>query len=156
MGAPATLSADASDAEVENLHITGGGHEDLGWLQVAVHDAGSVRRLQRLRHLDAYVEELRGTCRAPDEAVLECFSFEQLHDEEVLSLALVEFLDCADTRMPQPRDRARIALQFLESVEIVAESPGEELDRDSAAQLKIFGVEDGSGAAPERMQQVEA
>ena len=81
---PRALGRDFCQAEVQDLDASIGGHHDVGWLEITVHDALLVRRRQRVGHRDADLED---PCR-PDSPParnqpVERLAFDDLHREEV-------------------------------------------------------------------------
>jgi hypothetical protein len=45
------------EAEVEHLGLAAFGHDDVGWLDVAVDDAGGVRRVERVGNFDREIDK---------------------------------------------------------------------------------------------------
>ena len=74
---------DARQAEVEHLHVAVAAHHDVLGLDVAMDDAGGVRRGQRPRHLPADVHGRRQRLRRLDERPQRPSVDELLDDEEL-------------------------------------------------------------------------
>ena len=150
VGAPAR-ALDPGEAEVQDLHLPARVHEDVRRLDVAVHDAPGVRRLEGVGDLDAHGEQvLQVERRTPRHHLCERLAFEQLHDDEVLPLVLLDREDRADAGMVQRRGGARLALEALERRSVLGELGGQELQRDAAAEARVLRlVDDAHPAASE-------
>ena len=86
----------------------------------------------------------KGCCA---DALRERLSLEQFHRDEVPAFVLADRVDRADVRVIQRRGRARLALKPLERDGIGARRVGQELQRDAAAELRVFGFVDDAHTA---------
>ena len=137
---------DLREAEVEDLGLPARDDEDVGRLQVAVHDPLRVRRLQRVRDLDPEVQQRPEVERPPPDPVREGFPLEQLHGDEVLPLVVVDLVDRADSRVIEGGGSAGLALEALERGRVLGHFRGQELERDVPAELRVLGLIDDAHA----------
>jgi hypothetical protein len=86
------------------------GDEDVGGLDVAMHDPRVVRRFQRVGDLDGPPQQFVRLQRLVPDALLQRLPFQQFHGDEGLPLVLADFVDHADVRMIQTRGGARFPL----------------------------------------------
>ena len=129
------------ETEVEELDSRLREHHVAG-LQVAMHDPAPVRLVQRVGDLPADTKRLFEGELAPGQTVGECLAFQELHDE-VLGLALTSHVvERADVRVRQLRDRLRLTLQTLARLGRRGQPRGQDLDRDLAAEPRVFGAVD--------------
>jgi hypothetical protein len=131
---------DLRKAEVEHLGLAARRDEDVGGLEVAVHDPFRVRRLQRVRDLDPDVEQRTDLAGTPPDPVREGFSLEQLHRDEVLPLVLVDLVDRADPRVIERGRGPGLALETLERGRVLGHFRGQELERNVPAELRVLGL----------------
>ena len=75
------------------------GHEDVSGLNVAVDNAGTVRRFEGFRDMDTKFDEARFRDRFPSYVACESDPVEQFHHDEGLAFELVNLVDCANARM---------------------------------------------------------
>ena len=128
-------------------------HGDVGRLDVPVHDARLVSRVERVGHLDRVVEEPIGGHGAAPDHVLEGFPLHHLHHDEGLPFVLPDVVDRADPGVVQARRQARLALEALESGCVGGEPLGKELEGDLATEVAVGGgVDDSHPAASELLQ----
>ena len=138
---------DLREPEVEYLRVAAIGHEDVRGLDVAVNDALGVRRVERIRDLNADVEQRVDTEWLGAHPVLQCAPFQEFHREEGPSLGFLDFVDRADVWMIQRRCGARLALEALERLRIADEIVREEFQRGKPAEPRVFGLVDHTHAA---------
>ncbi len=82
-----------------SLHDAVVGHEDVGRLDVAVHDEAGVRALQAFGHLHGDVENARRLALPAREPPLHRLAFEQFHDDERAAAVVADVEDAADGGM---------------------------------------------------------
>ena len=97
----ATVINQLRQSEVEDLRLSARGNEDVCGLQIAVDDAFAVRNVERVGDLRPNVEDLVERQRVTVDLPVQAFAFQQLHGDEVLSVALLDRVDGADIRMIQ-------------------------------------------------------
>ena len=150
VGSPAR-HLDSGEAEVEDLRLAAGVHEDVRRFDVPVHDAPGMRRLEGVGDLDAHGEQvLQVERRTPRHHLRERLAFEELHDDEVLPLVLLDRVNRADSRMVQRGGGTRLALETLERRRVLGQLGGQELQRDAAAEARVLRlVHDAHSTASE-------
>ena len=134
-------------SEVENLGVAASGHEDVGGLDVAMHDALGVRRIERVGDLNAKVEEGVGFQGPARHAVLEGLAVEQFHDDEALALMLANLVNGADVGMVERGRGAGFAAETLDRLRVLGNLVGQKLQGDKAAQGDVLGLIDDPHAA---------
>ena len=105
---------DAREPEVEHLHVAVGADHDVFRLDVAVDDAGGVRRGERAGHLPPDVDRRRERLRALDERPQRPPVDELLHDEELAVRRLADLVDGDDVRVVESRGGAGLAQEALD------------------------------------------
>ncbi len=103
----------AGEAEVEQLDLTGGRHEDVFRLEVAMDDALVVRGRQSEGHLRAEIDDAPDRQAAVGELVAQRPAFEQLHGRVGHAVVAAVAVDREDVRVRERRDRARFLLEAL-------------------------------------------
>ena len=140
-------------AEVEQLGLAALGHEDVGGLDVPVHDAARVRGLEGVGDLDAEIEQRVELEGSRGEAVAQRLAFEQLHGDEGPPVVLVDVVDRADVGVLERGGGARLALQPLEGLRVARQLLGQELQRDASAELQVLGLVDDAHAAAAQLRE---
>ena len=131
------------DAEVEHLADLLAvllSEEHVGRLEIAMHDTGVVRRVQRLGHL--HHDPRRVLQTQPDlarEQRLQILAAEQLHDDVGAAVLDAVVVHLRDVGAAQPGDAHRLALETGQRAFRLADPLGDELDRDVTAQLLVVG-----------------
>ena len=95
------------------------GNKNICGLDVAVHDALHVRRIQRLRDFDAQRQQRFHFQRPPADAMLQRRTFQQLHRNECLPRFLPNVVNRADVGMVQRRRRLRLSLETRQRLRIL-------------------------------------
>ena len=148
VGAPANSGklGQLGDAEVEHLAVTVGGNEDVGRLQIAMHDTHAVRRPQRLDNLDREIERHLGGHRSFSvESIAERLPLEVLlHDVvHVTRLAVDDRLAHVEhrgnVRVIESRRRPRLLLEARQPFRIRRELGRQDFDGDVAPEPRVFG-----------------
>jgi hypothetical protein len=143
-------------AEIQQLRARRRQHH-VAWFQIAMDDALAVRVVERVGDLDGEAEHLFGRQRSPREAVIQCFALQILHDQELHALRLrrvgvrhdgvADVEQCADVRMAQRRNRARLGVEPRAASGPLGELGGEQFDRDRAFQARVAGLIDFAHSA---------
>ncbi len=94
---------------------------DVRGLEVAMHDAFLVRRLERLGDLARDGERLVGRERAMREPLRERRPFDQLHHQRACAGRLFEPEDRGDVRMMELREKLRLALETGQTLLVLGE-----------------------------------
>ena len=118
--------------------------DDVGALQIAVHEAIFVRVCQSVRDLDSVPPRLFDRQRPFTEHVRERPSGQELHHHEQLAVGAPDLVDMADVRMAQPRCVLRFPAQSRLGVFALE---GRHLHRDLAAELDVARREHVAHAA---------
>ena len=134
-------------SEIENLGLTALGYEDVGRLDIAMHDAFGVSGVKPVGNLSRQLEHGVGAKRSSHDAVFECRPIEKLHCDERPSLVLTDLVNGADIWMVQAGGRARLATKALEYLGIASDVVRKELQGDKAPQFGIFGLVDHAHTA---------
>jgi hypothetical protein len=112
------------DAKIEYFHRPVGPHLDVGWFQIAMHDALLVGRFECLR--DLFPERQRFIERdgALRDAIGERRPLDQLHHERGAPIRFLQPVDVRDVRMVERREHLRFALEPGEALGIERELGG--------------------------------
>src|SRR5262249_49327129 len=98
-------------AEIEDLRLASRRYKNIGRLEIAVQKPGSVCRIQRIRNLDAEVQQKTDFERVSGNLLIQRLSLQQLHRYKLSSLVLVNLIDRADVGMIQRGGSARFTLE---------------------------------------------
>ena len=128
--------------------------EDVGGLDVAVHQAGAVRGVQGTGHLRADLDGLRhghGPTRQP---LGQRLALQQLHHQVVqrelrwsIGRLLADVVQRADVGMVQGRHGACLAVEPLAKLRVGRQAVRQDLDGDRAVQPRVPRAVDLSHAA---------
>lgn len=130
------------DPEVDKLHAAGGRPDDVLRLEVAMDDAGRVRRGERLGDGDCNRARPLDRDRPAHDLHAQRFALDVRRDDEQLAAGLFEGEDRRDTRMRDRRRRTRFARQPLAQLRRGAGRRGQRLDGDPPAEPRILGEVD--------------
>jgi hypothetical protein len=86
-------------------------HHDVPGFEIAVHDAGDVRLVERVRHVNRGLDRLFRLERPARQALGERFAFEILEDQIVGVALMADVIQGADVRMLKGGDRPRFAIR---------------------------------------------
>ena len=139
--------------EIQNLHLPAAGYEDVGRLDVPVHNPGGVGRVQPVRDLNTQIEDFLDLQAAVLDVVLQGLPREQLHGDEMQAGVLADLVDGADVGMIERGGRARLALKTLDCQGIAGECRRQKLERDLAAQPRVVCLVDHPHAAATQLLQ---
>ena len=140
-------------SEIQNLGLPTLGHEDVRRLDVAMHDALGVRRIQRVGKLDAQVQNFVGLEGLGADAVLEGLPLQQFHGDERPAFVLVDVVDGADVGVIEGGGGLGLALEALQGLMVLGHFFRQELERDEAMELGVLGlIDDTHTAASELLQ----
>src|SRR5882762_2860602 len=93
-----------------------------------MNDAFRVSRIECVGNLDPERKDDLDLQRTPDNAVLQRHAIQKLHDDEGHSVLLVDLVDGADIRMIQSGGRFGLALKSAQSLRILSNVIGKELE----------------------------
>ena len=141
------------DTEVQNLHEPIAGDEQVGRLDVAVHDAGGMSLRKASGDLLRVVDRLgQGDGTAGDLGLDRLALVIRHRDEEPPVRRLVDLVDRADVGMVQRRGRLRLDLEAALGVLVLRAFSRKELQRDRSLELGVLGkVDHAHSAAAERV-----
>src|SRR5215471_21180614 len=108
--------SDLGQSEVENLGVTPLGDKDIRGLDVAMHDAFAVCRIERVGNLNSERQDVFRLQWTASDAVLQRHAIQELHNHEGTAIFLANVMDGADIRMIERRGGTRLppkALQCL-------------------------------------------
>ena len=132
--------AQLGDAEIEHFQRPAPRDEEIGRLDVAVHDTLRVCGVEGIGHLHAQFQHLVGRQRPLRDALLQRLAIEQFHHHELLALMIADVVERADVRVVQARDHPCFAQEALHDLAIGLGLVGQELDRHLAAEAGVFGL----------------
>ena len=125
-------------AEVEDLHATVVGHEQVGGLEIAVHDALRMGGGQPSRDLHAVVHRLADTARRPAQDLAHGGAFQQLRNQVGGAVMGPHVEENQEVRMAERSCRPRLLLEAAQAIGVGREGAGQDLQRDLAADTKVF------------------
>ena len=114
----ALLRNQLGQAEIQNLGLPAHGDEDVGWLDIAVHDAFGMSSGQGIGDLNAQVQQLFHLQRLAADALAEGLALQQLHDQVRAPLVLSDVVNRADVGVIQSRGRAGFPMEALRGLAI--------------------------------------
>ncbi len=123
------------------------GYKNVGGFDVAVDDALRMRRVQSIGDLDGQRDHgfvIQGLAR---NQMLQGHAVQKLHGNEGVLIVLADFVDRANVGMIQGRGGARFAAKALQSLRVLREIIGQELEGDEASKLGVLGFVDDAHAA---------
>ena len=112
-----------------------------------MNDSLGVAGRQRIRHLDADVEDLIHLHRLALQPVLQAHPFQLLHDDEGMAVEVFDVVDGANAGMVQLRSGASFQHEAVQGLGVVEQAVGNELQGDVAAQAGVDRVVDHAHAA---------
>src|ERR1700737_4652697 len=133
--------------EVQNLGVSSFGHKDVRGLDVAVNNAFRVRGVECVGDLNRQTEQDIGLDRFSGDAMLQGQPVQKLHDNDRLPVLVVNFVDRADVRMVQCRSSFGFALEAAESLRVLRDIIGQELEGNKPAEFDILSLVDNTHAA---------
>ena len=143
------------DTEVEHFDRAGAGDDDVGWFQIAMHDARGVRGCQRVADLDRIAESRARCQRALAHHLRQGAPGHVFHDDAAPPVGLDDVVNGRDVRVIQRRQRLRFALEPGKQISIVQIIGAEHLDRDIPPETAVARAVDLShSTGANRFQQV--
>ena len=128
--------------EVESLRLPRLGHEHVGRLDVAVHDALLVRRREAVGCLQEHLDDLRGAAVACPEPGQQRIPMQQLHHDEHIGAVLrpgplgaADVEDAHHMRVLQLRCHSGLVNQRVRG--LLADAGAEQLDGDLASEQRV-------------------
>ena len=125
------------EAEVQHLDGAVVADFDIRGLQIAVHDAVLVRRVERAGHLRRDGHRLRERDRPSSDTVRQRGAVDEFHHDRRNGGRLLEPVNVRDVRMIQPGERLRFALESAQAFGIVGDCLEEYLIGDVTMQPRV-------------------
>ncbi len=142
-------------SEVEHLRVPARGYKNVCRLDVAMHDALGVRRIERIGDFDRQRQQRLVVERTPGDAVLEGRALKKLHRDEGLSLVPPDFVDGADIGMVQRRSRPCLAAKAFQRLRVACQIVRKEFQGNKAAEFGVLSfVDDAHPAAAQLFEDV--
>ncbi len=135
------------EPEIQNLGLPAIGDENIRGLDVAMHDAFRVRRVECIRDSGAQVQKHFDIERPVIERVLERAPLQKFHGDEGAAAIFADIVNRANVGMIQSGSSLRFALKTLERLRIVFKFRREKFQRDGAVQFRVFGLVDDAHAS---------
>jgi len=106
------------ETEVEDLYRAVRPYLDVGRLQVAMHDALVVSRIEGVRYLTRDWQRIVKRERTVHETIGERRALDELHDEGIHTISLLEAVDVGDVGMIERGEQLGFALKAREAIGI--------------------------------------
>ena len=145
--APDRTMRNLRQSEIHDLDLSARSDEDVGRLDVAVHHALGMRRIQRIRRLDRQIQQFVQLERCAVDPFLDSLAFQMFHHQEWPALVTVDVVEGADVRMIQGGDRACLALKAFHCRPVCGHGLRKELHRYRAPQARILSLINDAHAA---------
>jgi hypothetical protein len=124
--------------------------EDVGGLDVAMHNAFGVGGVESVSDFDGDIEEAVEFARLTADEVSERGAVEKLHDDDGFAVLIADVVGGADVGMVEGRSRLRFPFETREGLEILGNSVRQEFEGDATVKAGIVGfVDDAHTAAAE-------
>jgi hypothetical protein len=124
--------------------------EDICRFDVAMHDACTVRRLQRVGHLDGDGKKLLRWEGPNRDQVAQRFAVEELDDHKSAAILFADIVNRTDVGMIQGRRGPSFAAKALQRRGIMSNAIGKKLEGYKPAKADILGfVDHAHASAPE-------
>ena len=128
-------------------------NKNIRRLDVAVHNAFSMRRFQRISDLDGERQQSVHLQRATSNALPQCHAIQKLHGDERLPIMLTNLVNRADVGMIQRRRRPRLPPEALQRQGLACRIFRKKLQRHQPPQRSVLGLVDDSHAAAAQLAQ---
>jgi hypothetical protein len=125
--------------EIQDLYSIPRQH-DVGWLDVAVRDAGPVGAVQGVSDLGGGLHGLIEREGALGKARRQSLAFQALHHHATGAIQIADVVEHADIGMVQSRHGPRLALKPLAEVIAPGDMPGQDLDSDKALEARVASL----------------
>ena len=132
--------------EIGDLGRAVGGEQDVGRLQIAVHDPALVGRLHGLGQRGQQRGRLAGRLRRARQGLGQAAPLDELHGEVRPALVVAHVVDLDDVRVPQARHRLRFALEPRPLVRPGVGAGEQHLEGDEAVEPQVPGLVDDAHA----------
>src|ERR1700688_1349707 len=133
--------------KIQNLGASALGDENVGRLDVAMHDALGMGRVERIGNLDPERKKRVNIERASCDAVLQGLALEKLHCDVRLLVALADFVNRANVGMVEGGSGTRFTAEALQCQRVLRHLIGQEFQSDKAAKIGVLGLVNYTHAA---------
>ena len=116
------------------------GHENIRGLDVPMHNALRVCRIERFGDLRSNFQQRVHSKWLCGDAMLQRSAFQKFHREKRMAVGFVNLVNRADVRMIKRGSSARFSLEPLERLAVPRELVGQKFQRDESAKLGVFGL----------------
>ncbi len=135
---PAASGNKLGQPEVDDLSLPARRDQDVRRLNVAMHDAFAVRRVQGVGDLNGEIEQFLQFRTMPRREPVQRLALNELHGDERFAIRIADFIDRADVGVVQRRRGACLEFERLERLLVPGQAPGEELQGNAPAEIKIL------------------
>ena len=125
------------ETEVEHLDLTVGRDLDVRRLQVPVHYAFLVRRLERFGDLDGDRQRFFDRHRAAAQPLGQRLPFHQLHHQEVTAVGMLESEQGCDAVVVKRREHLRFAFEAADALLVRGELVEDHFDGNGASEFRV-------------------
>ena len=134
-------------AEIGDLGNAVAAEEDVGGLEVAVHDAGPMGRVHRHDERDHPFGRLPGRQHRPHQPTDQATPFQQLECHERVAVVLTDVIDLQDIRVPERGDGFGLDLEARD-LNFVGIGASDHLQGNEPVQPAMAGLVDDAHSAP--------
>src|SRR5947209_5986954 len=127
-----------SEAEVEHLHVAVGPEHDVLRLDVTMDDPGGVRRRERARRLNRYVERSVQAQLFVLQVTAQRFAFDEFGGYEILFVELPDLINGDDVRVVECRSGTSLLPKPAHALRILCEIRRQELKSYLAPKPSVF------------------
>jgi hypothetical protein len=139
---------DHGEAEIENLQVALGCHDDVSTGQISMHDVSRVCVGDRLGDLQSESDHAWQGETVRWNQFRKRATRHVLHDDEHVAVVLADFMDRADVGMIQRGKYFRFALQGRETINVIGRSVQQNLECDIASEPGVVRDVHGAHAPP--------
>ena len=129
------LRTDLGQPEVQNLHATLAGKQNVARLEIPMDNPGAMRRGQALGDLHCDVDCFSRAQRAAIDRDAQSLALDQLGDNPISAVLVADVVNRNDIGMVQGAGRTGLPFKARNPVRIVREAQGKHFDRDIPLQL---------------------
>ena len=137
-GLRAGRRTDLGQSEVEDLCVAAVGDKKIRRLDVTMHDAFGMSRIERVGDLDTQVNQTVNFEGATQHGFAQSLTFQVLHYDEAQPLMFANFVNGADVGMIQSGSRASFAAKTFQGLRVAGDVVGQEFKGDKAAQRGVL------------------
>ena len=132
-------------SEVEDFHRPARGQHDVARLEIAVHHAFLMRRVERRDDLSGDGQRV-GHVQPTRDPVGQRLALDQFEDQGAHARTLFNAVDCRNVGVIERCQRPGFSFEAGQSIGIAGERVGQHLDGDVASEARVAGAVDLSHA----------